>query len=666
MALVALPSNLSSVGRSQRIRAAWVLPFVTLTLFVLVMGTLLWLVHRHESDILQNSLRRDAQFVELAISRKLVTHQAFADRLALAIGTSGEATPLTDQADTYLRGNTEVRNVILSHESGETVWFVPGTKDMTALSRERPGAEEQARMMRLTRATARPTYTEPYYNDLDEAFIEYHSPVFQQGRFQGTVSVNISLQAVMQLLIPPGVEGKYHFRLLDEKNRELSRIETNDEVLEGFSQTVSLTLPWRNLKLMVIATKTESLVGRVVLTGLIILLAIVLAWSLWLLKRRVSQQVLVDSALKASHERFVTVLDSIDAAVVVSDLDSREILFSNESFEHLFPGFGVGAHAFGVEALMNPTPSQAVPHHTLLDASGLATGVHKAEVHDARHNAWYLLRVRAVRWVDGRMVRLTMLSDITDRKEAEERNRIQQEKLVLTSRLMSVGEMASTLAHEINQPLSAIANYNMGCVRRLKSGQWNQAELLTAMEKSSAQAERAGKVVRRVREFLRRREPQREPGSINEIIEDVTELIELEAEKSHVIIHHELERDLPLVNADRIMVEQVLLNLFKNGIDAMRESPAESRALTIRTVLTESRDSVEVSVADRGSGIPAQVEAELFSPFFTTKESGMGMGLNICRSIIELHEGHLWFTRRGHGGSRFHFTLPLFEESPTS
>jgi C4-dicarboxylate-specific signal transduction histidine kinase len=265
--------------------------------------------------------------------------------------------------------------------------------------------------------------------------------------------------------------------------------------------------------------------------------------------------------------------------------------------------------------------------------------------------------------VDGHQVRLTMISDITDRKEAEERNRVQQEKLLLTSRLMSVGEMASTLAHEINQPLSAIANYNMGAVRRLKSDHWKKEDLVSALEKSAAQAERAGRVVQRVREFLRRREPVREPMSINEVVIDVTELIELEAEKASVHLGLDLGDDVPLVNADRIMVEQVLLNLVKNGIEAMKQTPRTERRLTVRTRRTGNQ--VEVCVIDRGHGIPGEVAPELFSPFFTTKTNGMGMGLNICRSIVELHDGHLWFSANPAGGAMFHFTLPQVIEQST-
>jgi C4-dicarboxylate-specific signal transduction histidine kinase len=162
--------------------------------------------------------------------------------------------------------------------------------------------------------------------------------------------------------------------------------------------------------------------------------------------------------------------------------------------------------------------------------------------------------------------------------------------------------------------------------------------------------------VHRVREFLRRREPVREPMSINEVVMDVTELIELEAEKANAQIRLELGPDVPLVSGDRIMVEQLLLNLIKNGIEAMKETRQPERVITVATVPAGAQ--VEIRVIDRGHGIAADVAPELFSPFFTTKDNGMGMGLNICRSIVELHDGHLWFSANPGGGCIFHFTLP--------
>jgi signal transduction histidine kinase len=335
-------------------------------------------------------------------------------------------------------------------------------------------------------------------------------------------------------------------------------------------------------------------------------------------------------ALAHADERFVTVLEGLDAAVYVSDTETGGLLYVNEQFRKAFPA---------------SAPPQSAREN-------------EWEFHDSANKHWYLVRARAIRWVDGRLVRLHIATDVTENKKAEELARQQQEKLQMTARVITVGEMASTLAHEINQPLAAIANYTMGCVRRLRSGNWKTEELLDALEKSGAQAERAGKIIQRVREFVRKREPEFAACDVNDIIAGVAKMIEIEAEKNSANLTLDLAPALPAARADRVMIEQVILNLVKNAIEAMHDTAHERRALTIRTA-AGAPGTVEVEVADNGRGFPAQLEENLFTPFFTTKPDGMGMGLHICRSIIEIHDGRLWASRNPAGGSAFHFSLPV-------
>lgn len=236
--------------------------------------------------------------------------------------------------------------------------------------------------------------------------------------------------------------------------------------------------------------------------------------------------------------------------------------------------------------------------------------------------------------------------------------REQEERLARTSRLITMGEMASTLAHELNQPLAAIANYSMGCVTRLQSGEYRQEDILGAMQKASAQAERAGKIIRRIRDFVRKSEPRRAPVALAEVMEDALGIAEIETRKGGVRLAVDVPADLPAVFADRIMVEQVILNLIRNGVEAMADTPGNQRLLEVKARSQAGR-MVQVSVADRGHGIGEADLERLFKPFFTTKSEGMGMGLNICRSIIEFHSGRLWVEPNAGGGTIFHFTLPM-------
>jgi Signal transduction histidine kinase regulating C4-dicarboxylate transport system len=247
--------------------------------------------------------------------------------------------------------------------------------------------------------------------------------------------------------------------------------------------------------------------------------------------------------------------------------------------------------------------------------------------------------------------------DVTERKAAEEMARQQQEKLQRTARLITMGEMASTLAHELNQPLSAIASYNTGCLNRLESGTVSAEELRNALTKLGVQAQRAGKIIRRVHDFVRKSEPKLHSLPLNRLVEDTVGFIEFDAKRRGVTLRVVLAKGDPRVSADRILLEQVLLNLARNGIEAMVQTPARQCVLTITVAVAEGQ--AVVSVADHGAGIAPDVAENLFQPFFTTKEEGMGMGLNICRSIIEYHQGRLWFEPNGGGGAVFRFSLPV-------
>jgi signal transduction histidine kinase len=251
---------------------------------------------------------------------------------------------------------------------------------------------------------------------------------------------------------------------------------------------------------------------------------------------------------------------------------------------------------------------------------------------------------------------LLTVTNLSERAEALRRHRALQDQLLFTSRAMSVGEMATTLAHELNQPLAAIINY-LGTARRLSDGvDKAPPRLQQALELARSQAEHAAAVIARLREFVRTREPRRERRELGEIVEHVLQLQQLEAQKHHVRVRCELPASLPAVMVDPVMIEQVLSNLVRNAIDAMRGTPPSARRLAI-TARRNADERVEVRVADAGCGLELADPAQVFAPFFTTKENGMGVGLSICRSIVEYHEGSLYFERNEGGGTVFVFTL---------
>jgi C4-dicarboxylate-specific signal transduction histidine kinase len=242
--------------------------------------------------------------------------------------------------------------------------------------------------------------------------------------------------------------------------------------------------------------------------------------------------------------------------------------------------------------------------------------------------------------------------------EVLRRHREQHEKLLSTSRMMSVGEMATTLAHELNQPLSAAINYLSSC-EQLADGEPEHARLRQGIHLAKRQAERAAQIIGSIREFVRSREPHRQNLDARALIHGVIELLRLETEQYQVLVVSEVPDDLPPIFADRVMIEQVLLNLIKNAIEAMHGTPPSRRRIHL-SARVDYDDMVEIRVVDQGCGIDENGMRQLFTPMYTTKPDGLGIGLAICRSIVEYHEGRL-FAEPNHEngqGSALVFTVP--------
>ena len=247
--------------------------------------------------------------------------------------------------------------------------------------------------------------------------------------------------------------------------------------------------------------------------------------------------------------------------------------------------------------------------------------------------------------------------DLTERQQTEARLQELQAELVHISRLTARGEMASALAHELNQPLSAIANYVKGSHRLLAARTDPEAERLRgALDKAGEQALRAGEIIRRLRAFVQRGETETQLESVGKLVEEASALALVGAKQHGVRVRFSLDPQADLVYADKVQVQQVLLNLLRNAIEAMAESDCPRRELSVGA-RRKGDDMVEVSVADSGPGISPDIAAQLFQPFITTKPSGMGVGLSISRTIIEAHGGNLWVEDNPGGGALFRFTV---------
>jgi len=360
----------------------------------------------------------------------------------------------------------------------------------------------------------------------------------------------------------------------------------------------------------------------------------------------------------ATNAHLQSILDTVPDAVVVIDRAGVMTSFSAAA-ERLFGWTAKEAIGQNVSLLM-PSPHRQ-GHDGYLNRYAMTgerriIGVGRVVVGERKDGSTFPMELAIGETKGPRPSYTGFIRDLTDRQRTETRLQELQNELVHVSRLTAMGEMASTLAHELNQPLSAIANLLTGSRRLIDRGrEADQVKVRDAIDKAAAQALRAGDVIHRMRDFVRRGASQREPASLSKLVEEASALALIGEKERQVDVRLSLDPAADNVFADRVQIQQVLLNLIRNGIDAMEDQPR--RELVISSDLTEE-GVAQVSVADSGGGIADDVLEKLFQPFMTTKPQGMGVGLSISRSIIEAHGGRIWAEANPRGGTIFRFTLP--------
>lgn len=636
----------------------WAAPRIAIGLFVLAVIALLWLLHRQELEEHRAGLIGDALWVEQNLQFNLTRSQEHLQQLGQDYFAGNRPVAgFAPRIRSFLLNNPGVAHVQILDGDGLALRKDPGMVG-EAIVGEDLGSEPVRQAFRLSRSTGLPTFSASQENG-GEWFFSLVVPHFRDGRHAGSLVATYSFRKLLADQVPWWFAQKYRLSVVDGNGTILGSKSNLDAGEETLRHRIPFDPPGHGLVLVATAYQAETSLPRNLLALAIVALGAGVLASLWAQRRHMQKRLFAEQALSKEYAFRKAMEDSLFTGLRARDLDGR-IIYVNPAFCRM-----TGFDAVELVNRLPPMPywapeeqeaTQAAHHKSL---AGLAPNegvelrfqrkngerfdalIYEAPLIDAegRHTGW-----------------MGSVVDITERKRAEELARQQQEKLQFTARLVTMGEMASTLAHEINQPLSAISSYTTGCINRLEAGDLPREELHEALGKLASQAQRAGRVIRRIYDFVRRSEPQRTPCDISAVVDDAVGLIEGDARKRGVRIALSLAEGLPPVRADRVMLEQVLLNLMRNGIDAMQTTPPSERQLTVRTAAVE--EGVEIGVADRGAGIAAETAARLFEPFFSTKPEGMGMGLNICRSIVESHKGRMWVEANPEGGSIFRFILP--------
>lgn len=636
----------------------WAAPRIAIGLFVLAVIALLWLLHRQELEEHRASLIGDTLWVEQNLQFNLTRSQEQLQQLAQDYFSGDrQVAGFAPRIRSFLLNNPGIVHVQTFDADGLPLRKDPGMVG-EAVAGEDLGSEPVRQAFRLSRSTGLPTFSASQQTG-GEWLFALIVPHFRDGRHTGSLVATYSFRKLLADQVPWWFAQKYRLSVVDGNGVILgskSNLDTGDETVR---HRIPFDPPGHGLVLVATAYQTETSLPHNLLALAIVALGASVLASLWAQRRHMQKRLLAEQALSKEHAFRKAMEDSLFTGLRARDLDGR-IIYVNPAFCRM-----TGFNATELVNRLPPMPYWApeefeatqFAHHRSLAGQAPNEGVelrfqrksgerfdaliYEAPLIDAegRHTGW-----------------MGSVVDITERKRAEELARQQQEKLQFTARLVTMGEMASTLAHEINQPLSAISSYTTGCLNRLEAGNLPREELRETLGKLASQAHRAGRVIRRIYDFVRRSEPQRSPCDINAVVEDAVGLIEGDARKRGAHIGLSLAEGLPQVRADRVMLEQVLLNLMRNGIDAMQATPSADKRLIVRTATVD--DGIEISVADGGGGIAEEAAARLFEPFFSTKPDGMGMGLNICRSIVESHNGRMWVETNPGGGSIFRFTLP--------
>jgi two-component system sensor histidine kinase DctS len=651
--------------RSRRRPAAlkwsnWYLSILKLAvgLLLVLLVSLLWLLHRNEIDEQRSTLIADVLWLEQSVRFHLDGNSEQLQQLALDLTRARNQGELFDlRARHILKNNPELRQLLWLDAAARTVHGMP-TQTLPRPEHEASGENPVSRSVELARL-GKPVYSDAY-RAAETAQFEVYVPIFDDGQYRGTLLGVYSLTGLLKHQVPWWFAEKYQVRVIDGNGSLLASKSKIDASATTLSYPVSFDPPGYGMVLQVTAYRGADNLAQTLIATLIIILAGAVFWSLWAVRGLIQRRLSAEQALRSEYAFRKAMEDSLMVGMRARDLEGR-VTYVNPAFLQM-----VGFTAEELIGREPPMPYWAPEEmeRTLLLHNKVLEGKAPHEGFEIR-----LMRKDGSRFdaliyeaplidADGRQAGwMGSIIDVTARKHAEELARQQQEKLQVTARLVTMGEMASTLAHELNQPLAAITSYNAGCLNKLESGNFSAVQLKEALGKLGVQAQRAGHIIRRVHDFVRKSEPKLAPCDLAEVIDDSIGFIEGAAKNRGVRIVREIQGMRPELLADPVMLEQVLLNLMRNGIEAMSEVPSSQRRLTVK--LGQVDHQMEIRVIDRGPGVPPELVEKLFTPLFSTKADGMGMGLNICRSIIEFHHGRLWIENNPEGGSIFVITLPI-------
>ena len=659
---------LNALPGGQGRRSLW---SALIALVMAVLVTLVWLAGRYEASQLQTELERDTTNAVSELRTQLSRHvQALQ---GLQSSKPSEALWL-QEAQSLLRENRDMLRI----EWRDTALNLNRSADSSLRSpvfeRVRRGetlSETQQACAQAKRSSG-PSYSRSYFlpqtDGLGMEVMDMCLPNSHAGVLVSFTVVTYGLQELINARLGVGYGRRNEISFTEPDGTRLAISGKQSRGLRVFTAQQLVDLPGNTLVLRLDGRRGEPDLFPNVLTALVTAMSIALVTVMVLLAKDSRRRLKAENDLAEALAFRKAMEDSLVTGLRARDLEGR-ITYVNPAFCQMV---GLAAEQLsGSIAPMPYWPPEMVDEYKQRHAVRLAGNAPPREGFEsvfmrADGTRFEVLIIEApLISVQGQQTGwMGAVIDISEQRRIEELSRASQERLQATARLATVGEMASLLSHELNQPLAAIASYANGSLNLLKDPAalpQTLDDVHMALRRIAEQAGRAGKVINSVHDFVRRRDQAREAVAPQALLDAIAPLVNLQARKLQVKVHTRIEPKLPPVLCDRTMVEQVLLNLARNGMQAMDQHGSLERVLVLqvrRAASNAEHGWVEFSVSDVGVGIADDVARQLFTPFFTTKAEGMGLGLSLCRTVVEQHGGHLRFEPLVPRGTVFRFTLP--------
>ncbi len=651
-------------------------------LVVLVAGMLImmvWLAGRYEASQVQDKLDRDtAQAVveiRASLNRNLQDLQAV---------NALHSTP--EQWSVRVAEMLQVRRELLRVEWRDADMHILRFAETPYRAIEwESGSREESFSNVVTacanaKRTSSSTYSSSYFQILGEAMgaelMEVCLPQMEDGQLKGFMVGTYSLQNILLTQLSKNLTQSQEVSFTEPDGTRLALVGAAWRGSRVFTSQQLLDLPGNTMVLRMDSWHRAPSVFPNVMTATVTGMAIALASVVVILVRDNRRRLRAERDLGDAFAFRKAMEDSLITGLRARDLQGR-ISYVNPAFCAMV---GFSAEELLGQSFAPYWPPELAEEYVRRQARRLAGAIPAArEGHESvfmrKDGTRFPVLIFEAPLINAQGQQTGWMSafiDITEQRRMEELSRASHERLQATARLATVGEMASLLSHELTQPLMAMSSYANGSLNMLRNdgdlAQLDHAMLVqrlqdveSAMQRIAFQADRAGKVIKSVRDFVRRRSQTHEVISAHDLLEAVMPLVRLQASKLGVQVQVEVEPRLPPILCDTTMIEQVLLNLARNAMQAREGMEAQQRKLMIKALWSESSRRVVFAVEDQGCGIPPEVAEQLFTPFFTTKHEGMGLGLSMCRTVLEQHGGELRYQANAPRGTVFTFSLPVAE-----